>query len=170
MQECSAPNAIYAEKVWDYKLKAYSDCLVRECEYGFHIASNACVSDVQPCDVDNGAGFKEWDHDLNKWGECEASVCDPGYTSDPSMTNERTKQCGRCKNAYSIDGDLAATNFRRECEIASCLYQGERFDLQNNECVPICPTEEYSDDTGTMKWNPTTKKCERTCFDGYTMW
>ena len=170
VQECSVPNAIYAEKVWDYKLKAYSDCLVRECEYGFHIASNACVSDVQPCDVDNGAGFKEWDHDLNKWGECEASVCDPGYTSDPSMTNERTKQCGRCKNAYSIDGDLAATDFRRECEIASCLYQGERFDLQNNECVPICPTEEYSDDTGTMKWNPTTKKCERTCFDGYTMW
>lgn len=170
VQSCTAPNAVYAEKTWDYSKNAFSSCMIKECEYGYHIALNACVSDVQPCNVENGIGFKEWDYDINDWGKCIATSCNPGYTSDPSQTNEHTKQCGECKNRYSVLGKLAASSYIQECEIASCMYQGELYNLENNECVPICPTSEYEDDTGTMVWDESRKKCVRTCKEGYTMW
>ena len=170
-QECTVPNAVYAEKVWDFKKNTFGSCMVKECEYGFHISSNACVTDMQPCNVENGSGFKEWDSTLNDWGECIATQCNPGYTSDPSQTNERAKQCGECKNKYSVLGKLAASSYVQECEIAACMYQGELYNLENNECVPICPVDEmYEDETGTMIWDDSRKKCVRTCKDGYTMW
>ena len=50
------------------------------------------------------------------------------------------------------------------------MYQGEMYNLENNECNPICDVNGYEDETGTMKWNPATKKCERTCKEGYVMW
>lgn len=168
--ECSAPNAIYAEQKWDYNLNAFGPCMIKECESEYHLASNACVSDVQPCTVENGIGFKEWNHASKNWGKCIATSCDPGYTNDPSETNERTKQCGECKNKYSILGQLAASSYVQGCEIAACLYQGELYNLDNNECVPICPQEEYEDETGTMVWDQAKKKCVRTCKEGYTMW
>ena len=170
IRECSIPDAIYAEQKWDYAKDAFGPCMVKECEYGYHIASNACVSDTQPCTVENGTGYKEWDTDANKWGECIATYCDPGYTNDPSETNERTKQCGECKNKYSVLGELAASSYVKGCEIAACMYQGELYNLENNECVPICPQEEYEDETGTMVWDNSRKKCVRTCKEGYTMW
>ena len=170
IRECSIPDAIYAEQKWDYAKDAFGACMVKECEYGYHIASNACVSDTQPCTVENGTGYKEWDTDANKWGECIATYCDPGYTNDPSETNERTKQCGECKNKYSVLGELAASSYVKGCEIAACMYQGELYNLENNECVPICPQEEYEDETGTMVWDNSRKKCVRTCKEGYTMW
>ena len=125
---------------------------------------------MQPCNVENGSGFKEWDSDINDWGECVATMCNPGYTNDPAETNERTKQCGECKNRYSVLGKLAASSYVQGCEIASCLYQGELYNLENNECVPICPTELYEDETGSMVWDEGRKKCVRTCNEGYTMW
>jgi len=99
-----------------------------------------------------------------------ATSCDPGYTTDPAETNERTKPCGQCKNKFSVLGEVAVSSYVRECEIASCLYQGELYNLDNNECVPICDINGYEDETGTMKWNKVTKKCERTCKSGYSMW
>ena len=170
IQECTAPNAVSAERTWDNEKNAFGSCMIKECEYGYHVASNACVSDVQPCNIENGSGFKEWNHDLNKWGECVATLCNPGYTNDPSETNEHTKQCGECKNKYSVLGKLAASSYVQGCEIASCMYQGELYNLEYNECVPICPTEEYEDETGTMVWDESRKKCVRTCKEGYTMW
>ena len=170
IQECSAPNAISAERTWDFEKNAFGSCMIKECEYGYHLASNACVSDMQPCNVENGSGFKEWDSDINDWGECVATMCNPGYTNDPAETNERTKQCGECKNRYSVLGKLAASSYVQGCEIASCLYQGELYNLENNECVPICPTELYEDETGSMVWDEGRKKCVRTCNEGYTMW
>lgn len=170
IKECTVPNAVYAEHKWDTKLNAFGTCIVKECEDGFHLASNACVSDVQPCTVENGTGFKEWNHATNNWGSCEATSCDPGYTNDPTETNERAKQCGQCKNKFSVLGELAASSYVRGCEIASCMYQGELYNLENNECVPICDVNGYEDETGTMKWDPVRKKCVRTCKEGYTMW
>ena len=170
IQECALPNAEYAERKWDFAKKAFGDCTVKKCEDGYHIVNNSCVSDVQPCNVENGAGFKEWDHDIDDWGECIAVKCNPGYTSDPSLTNERTKQCGECKNKYSVLGKLAVSSYVEECEIAACLYQGELYNLEYNECVPICPISEYEDETGTMVWDESRKKCVRTCKEGYTMW
>ena len=170
IQECSAPNAVYAEVTWDFNKKSFGSCMIKECEYGYHVSSNACVSDVQPCNVENGVGFKEWNHDINGWGECVATQCDPGYTSDPSLTNDHTKQCGECKNKYGANGTVAVSSYVQECEIASCMDQGELYNLEYGECVQICPFEEYSDETGTMVWDESRKKCVRTCNEGFTMW
>lgn len=168
--ECSAPNALRAEKQWDYKKNSYGICLIKECEDGFHISSNACVADVQECVVEHGIGEKEWNHTTNTWGECVATSCDPGFTNDPYETNEPTKQCGHCKNKFGVKGELAASSYSRGCTISACMYQGEMYNLENNECNPICDVNGYEDETGTMKWNPATHKCERKCKEGYVMW
>ena len=169
-RECTAPNASIAHQSWDYKLGSYSTCVIEECADGYHVASNACVSDIQVCDIENGVGAMEWNHSAHTWGNCIATSCNAGYTTDPSQTNERWKQCGECKNKFSVRGELAVSTYVRECEIASCLYQGEMYNLENNECVPICDVNGYEDETGTMKWNPVTHKCERHCKSGYRMW
>ena len=170
IKECSLPNVEYATQSWDYKLNAFGPCTVKECGEGYHVASNACVSDVQPCSIENGIGYKEWDHYSKTWGKCIATSCAPGYTNDPSETDEPIKPCGECRNRYSVLGQLAVSSYVKGCEIASCMYQGELYNLENNECVPICPQEEYEDETGTMVWDQSRKKCVRTCKEGYTMW
>ena len=170
IKECSLPNVEYATQSWDYKLNAFGPCTVKECGEGYHVASNACVSDVQPCSIENGIGYKEWDHYSKNWGKCIATSCAPGYTNDPSETDEPIKPCGECRNRYSVLGQLAVSSYVKGCEIASCMYQGELYNLENNECVPICPQEEYEDETGTMVWDQSRKKCVRTCKEGYTMW
>ena len=168
--DCEAPHAVVARQTWDSKLKSYGICMIEECEDGYHVASNACVVDVQDCVVENGVGLKEWNHSTDAWGECIATRCEPGYTMDPSLTNERTKQCGQCKNKFSVLGEIAASSYVSECEIASCMYQGEKYNLENNECHPICDINGYEDETGTMKWDSSRKKCIRTCKEGYTSW
>ena len=170
ISECDAPNALRAEKQWDYAKNAYGICTIKECEDGFHISSNACVADVQECMVEHGIGEKEWNHTTNTWGECVATSCDAGYTNDPYETSEPTKQCGHCKNKFGIKGELAASSYSRGCTISACMYQGELYNLENNECNPICDVNGYEDETGTMKWNPSTHKCERKCKTGYVMW
>ncbi|MDE5615495.1 MAG: InlB B-repeat-containing protein [Alphaproteobacteria bacterium] len=168
--ECSAPNALRAEKQWDYKKNSYGICMIKECEDGFHISSNACVADIQECTVEHGIGEKEWNHITNTWGDCVATSCDPGFTNDPYETNEPTKQCGHCKNKFGVKGELAASSYSRGCTISACMYQGEMYNLENNECNPICDVNGYEDETGTMKWNPVTHKCDRKCKEGYVMW
>jgi len=168
--ECQAPHALRAEKRWDYKKNSYGICMIKECDDGYHISSNACVADIQECTVEHGIGEKEWNHTTNTWGECVATSCDPGFTNDPYETNEPTKQCGHCKNKFGVKGELAASSYSRGCTISACMYQGEMYNLENNECTPICDVNGYEDETGTMKWNPATHKCERKCKEGYVMW
>lgn len=165
---CSAPNAISATQVWNTKKNAFGECIITECDDGYHLVANACQVDEQPCEVEHGTGMREWNHNTNTWGACVATSCEPGYTSDRSLTNELSKQCGRCNNMYSALGELAASSYVSECEIASCMYQGEKYTLENNECVLICDTR--SDETGSQKWNASRGKCERTCADGYIEW
>ncbi len=169
---CDAPNALSAEQTWDAKRGAYTVCLIKECESGYHVESNACEPDIQPCSIENGIGEHEWNHNKQSWNECVAVSCNPGYTSDKSEMDLRDglKACGRCRNAFGVNGELAVNQYRDECEIASCLYQGQLYDLQNNECVPICEIGGYSDETGSRKWNPATKKCEFSCNPGYLSW
>lgn len=168
--DCTAPHAEEAYKTWDNAKKAYGICTIKSCEAGYHVSSNACVIDEQECVVENGRGFKEWDPIKNKWGECVVEFCNPGFTFDPFETNEQSKPCGACKNKYSVLGELAVSSYTQGCEIASCMYQGEMYNLEGNECVPICDVNGYEDETGTMKWNPSTKKCVRQCKEGFTMW
>ena len=170
VRECPAPNATLAQQTWDFSKNAFGTCTIVECESGYHIASNACVLDERECVVEHGIGTQEWNNASNSWGECIATQCDPGYTNDPYETNERTKQCGQCKNKFSVLGEQAASTYIQGCEIASCMYQGEMYNLENNECVPICSIEGREDETGTMKWDPSRKKCVRTCKEGYTSW
>ena len=166
VRECNAPNAVLAQQHWDKVKNAFGACTVMECESGYHIAANACVSDVQPCTVDNGTGTHEWNHDTNTWNACIATSCNPGYTNDPSETNDTNAECGRCANMFGVNGERAASSYVRGCEIASCMYQGEIYNLENNECKPICT--EYSDDTGSRR--RVGNKCVSTCNTGYTAW
>ena len=166
IKECRVPNAVSAQERWDERKKAFGPCTVIECESGYHIAANACVSDVQPCTVENGTGVHEWNHDTNKWNACVATSCNPGYTNDPSETNDANAECGRCANMFGVNGERAASSYVRGCEIASCMYQGEIYNLENNECKPICT--EDSDETGTRK--RVGNKCVSTCNAGYTAW
>lgn len=166
IKECRVPNAVSAQERWDERKKAFGPCTVIECESGYHIAANTCVPDAQPCTVENGTGVHEWNHDTNKWNACVATSCNPGYTNDPSETNDANTECGRCANMFGVNGERAASSYVRGCEIASCMYQGEIYNLENNECKPICT--EDSDDTGTRK--RVGNKCVSTCNAGYTAW
>ena len=168
--ECEAPNAVEAYQTWDYKQQAFSACTIKTCNDGYHVTANACVLDEQACVVEHGTGVKEWDFVANAWGPCTATQCDPGYTNDPAQTTDTAQQCGRCRNHFSVLGTPAASSYIRECEIASCMYQGELYILRDNECEPICDINGREDETGFMKWNPSTGKCDRTCKTGYTMW
>ena len=169
-RECTIPGAISAAQEWNDKTNSFGACTVTECDDGYHIASNKCVSDTQACTVANGTGTQEWNHVSNTWGACVATECAAGYTNEKTESAEPTRECGPCRNGYGVDGTRVASSYIRGCEIASCMYQGEMYNLENNECVPICSVAGYSDETGTMKWNPVTKKCDRTCADGYRMW
>ena len=164
--ECDAPNAVSAVREWDSRTNSFSICRITECESGFHIMSNACISDIQPCTLENGNGTKEWNHSTSAYGECVASECAPGYTNDPYDSHNPGVQCGECKNKYDAAGNQVASTYVRGCEIASCMYQGEKYALDGGECVSIC--DDHSDETGSMKWNG--KKCIRTCNDGYMPW
>ena len=161
-------HALYAEQTWDYALKAFGRCVIKECEPGYHLESNACITNTSACKVENGIGERKWDAENNKWGECIATSCNPGYTSNPDEMFEHNKQCGECKNKYSILGEIAASSYVKECEIASCMYQGELYALQDNECVPICPSEPYIDETGSVQ--RIGNKCVTTCQPGYIPW
>ena len=90
------------------------------------------------------------------------NICDPGYEPNSDYT-----ACVECSNRR-VNGEIAVSGYIYECEIAACMYQGQKYALQMNECVPICENE--SDDTGTKVWDERTKKCIRTCNPGYKMW
>ena len=165
--ECDAPKANVAYKYWDVANRAYGPCIITECiDDEYHIEANACVPNTQSCDVEHGIGEQEWDFEQNKWGACVAVQCDSGYTTDQSLTNDTLNgQCGRCSNMY-VDDELAVSTYISECEIASCMYQGEKYILENNECVLIC--DERSDETGSRYWNG--NKCVHECAEGYSIW
>ena len=171
VKDCTdvAPNATVATQKWDAAHGAFGICTIKSCEDGFHLASNACVENEQVCNVPNGVGTKTWNTATGSWNECIATSCVPGYTNDPYEKNNASEQCSACRNKFSVLGEVAAASYSTGCEIASCLYQGEKYNLDNNECVPICDRP-YSDETGSLRWNNATKKCERTCNPGYISW
>ncbi len=165
-RECSIDGALSAEQKWDTKTNNFGPCMVTECAEGYHIDANTCVLDVQTCELENGMGEKVYNHDLKKWGDCVVTTCKPGYTNDPLQTNETWKQCGQCNNMFGANGERAVSSYLTECEIASCMYQGEKYILENNECVLIC--DERSDETGSRHWNG--NKCVHECKPGFLTW
>ena len=169
--ECTntAPNAVYAEQKWDKTRGAFGICTIKSCEDDYHLSSNTCVPNEQVCNIANGVGTKTWNTTTNSWNACVATSCVPGYTNDPAEKNNASEQCSECRNKFSVLGEVAASSYVRGCEIASCMYQGEKYNLEDNECVPICDRP-YSDETGSLRWNESTKKCERTCNPGYISW
>jgi hypothetical protein len=165
--DCSGEveNTAMAQREWDAKKGRYSECKITECANGYHIDSNACVPDVEPCDVPNGIGERVWDNRTHKWGKCIAVNCDAGYTMDSSAGWE---QCAPCDNMYGPNGEIAVSSYVKGCEIASCMYQGELYALENNECRLVCT--EYSDETGSRYWDSRREKCVHKCTAGYTNW
>jgi hypothetical protein len=160
--KASIPNASEATSNWNATTKTFGICTVTDCVTGYHVESNACVPDSQVCPMPNGVGSRVWNN--GKWGECEATSCDAGYMMDVN------NQCVHCDNKFEENGDQAVSSYVRGCEIASCMYQGEKYALREVNgkmtCDPICLPE--SDDTGYRRWNYTTNKCEYTCEPGYT--
>ena len=157
---CSIPNATSAARIWNPAIGTYGPCTVIECDAanGYHESGNACVRDT--CTVAHGSAESERVGPTS-W-ECFVTRCDPGY--EPSSD---AKSCVECANRY-VDGDVAVSSYVSECEIAACMYQGQKYALQNGECAPIC--EDETDETGTKVWDDTAKKCVRTCKPGYKMW
>ena len=158
---CDAPYAATATRTWNPTLGAYGSCQIQECEDRYHVASNACVPNDQLCNVANGRGERAWNG--TQWGNCVVTECDPGFEPNASNT-----ACGRCGNYMGADGQPAVSSYITGCEIATCMYQGQKYALENGECRPIC--NKPDDGTGHMEWNESTKKCVRTCNPGYKMW
>ena len=164
----SIPNATVANSTWNTTTKSFDMCKVESCEDGSHVASNSGVLDDQTCIVPHGVGTQAWNPTTKTWNTCVATSCDAGYTNDSSEKNNQNEQCSECRNKYAENGDQAVSSYVRGCEIASCMYQGEKYALENGECVPIClPT---SDETGSRHWDSTTKRCVQTCEPGYVSW
>ena len=156
--ECGAPHAAYATRTWNPTMMAYGSCQIQECIDGYHISSNACVLDEQFCAVPNGRGERVWNGTV--WGECEITQCDPGFENTGTA-------CSECANRR-VNGEIAVSSYAAECEIATCMYHGQKYILENNECRPIC--EDATDETGTKHWDNVAKRCVRTCNPGYKMW
>ena len=124
--------------------------------------ANTCV--LNTCSISHGHG--EYDSGSDT---CYVTKCDPGYY-------ESGNACVECENKI-VDGDVAVSSYVSECEIAACMYQGQKYalDTKNNECVPICTADRFTledpdNPTGTIQWDERTKKCIRTCNPGYKMW
>ena len=165
-RECSVAGAVYAEQKWNPKTNSFGPCEIKECSEGTHIDANTCVPDVQSCELEHGTGEKIYNNQLNKWGDCIATSCMPGYTNDPKLTNETWKQCGQCNNRFGTSGEPVVSSYISECEIATCMYQGEKYILENNECRLIC--DERNDETGSRYWNGS--KCVHNCNPGFLAW
>ncbi|MEE1029430.1 MAG: hypothetical protein UIC65_00220, partial [Alphaproteobacteria bacterium] len=173
-KECTmlSMHAIAAQQTWDTKTNSYTVCQITECADGYHISNNTCISDEQTCNVPNGiGGVQTWNG--SKWSECVATKCNPGYTNDrdlmwPAHAKDISIQCGRCDNAYDINGAEEAHTYVRECEIATCMYQGKKYILENNECRLIC--NEFEDETGSRYWDSKSEECVHTCNAGYQEW
>ena len=159
---CSIPDATNAVRIWNPAIGTYGPCTVEVggCNSGYHVSGNVCVKDTEACTVEHGHGEHDWNG--TSWGACGDVVCDPGYEPNSDYT-----ACVECSNRR-VNGDIAVSGYIYECEIAACMYQGQKYALQNGECVPIC--ENASDETGTKVWDERTKKCIRTCNPGYKMW
>ena len=173
-KECTmlSMHAIAAQQTWDTKTNSYTVCQITECADGYHISNNTCISDEQTCNVPNGiGGVQTWNG--SKWSECVATKCKPGYTNDrdlmwPAHAKDISIQCGRCDNAYDTNGAEAAHTYVRECEIATCMYQGKKYILENNECRLICNAKD--DETGSRYWDSKSEECVHTCNAGYQEW
>ena len=160
--DCDAPYATTAIRTWNPTLGAYGSCQIVKCDEDYHIASNACVPDSGDCIVANGRGKRAWNN--GAWDICDDIQCDPGYDLNGAGT-----ECQRCSNYIGSDGQPAVSSYITGCEIASCMYQGQKYALEGDECIPICQTV-TDDGTGSKHWDERTKKCIRTCNPGYKMW
>jgi hypothetical protein len=156
------------EGVKNWSASGWGTCVVSDCDADYHIENNACVPDEEDCAIADGTGVRYWTGSAakGKWSDCGAKICNAGFTSDRALTNDWSVPCGRCSNYYGYDGAQAASSYSSECNIAACMYQGQKYILQNNECVAICETR--SDETGIMEFSGTT--CDRSCNAGYIDW
>ena len=156
--ECELPDANYATRTWNQSMGAYGPCTVVTCAPDYHLVSNVCVKDTRECAITNGYGTQDWNG--TQWGKCVAEVCDAGF----EIVGD---SCVECSNRRQ-NGEIVVSSYANGCEIASCMYHGQKYILNNNECELICETK--SDETGSMSWNESRQKCARTCNQGYKMW
>jgi hypothetical protein len=166
-ESCAVQNG-EGERAWANG--SWGSCAAVDCDADHHIENSLCVPDTRSCNIADGSGVQNWVGGVSsgRWGDCGAESCNPGFTSDRSLTNDWTVPCGRCNNYYGDDGLPAVGSYSSGCDIAVCMHQGEKYIPEGDECVPIC--ESRSDETGTMLFNSSTNKCQRTCETGYVLW
>jgi hypothetical protein len=165
---CDMLNADGAERTWNYTNMSYSACKITKCKDGYHLDANSCIPNNKNCDIKNGTGTAVWNEKTGTWDKCIVESCEPGYTTDKTETLEVWEQCGRCNNMYAENGDIAVSSYTNGCEIASCMYQGQKYILENNECRLICDSQ--SDETGSRRWDTKSETCVQECNNGYTQW
>jgi len=179
VRTCHDYNALDGERRFNHITGEFGACIPTDCVSEFHVNGEFCVPSVQDCDIYTGGirtgrGQETWDG--RRWGECIATHCNPGWTNERWLTNDHTSQCGRCRNAFGVFGeDINPTfdaNLPMQCVITACPDQDQLYNLDTgrNECIPICAVDGTSDETGTMSWNPITRRCEIICADGFTHW
>ena len=155
---CHLPDAIETKRVWNASIGAYGPCMVVTCANDYHLVANTCVKDFRECQLSNGYGTQEWNG--TQWGKCIPTLCDSGF----EIVGDNCEECSNRR----LNGEVVVSTYANGCEIATCMYHGQKYTLDNNECLPICETK--SDETGSMVWNESRKKCVRTCNPGYKMW
>lgn len=155
---CHLPDAVETKRVWNASIGAYGPCMVVTCANDYHLVANTCVKDFRECQLSNGYGTQEWNG--TQWGKCIPTLCDSGF----EIVGDNCEECSNRR----LNGEVVVSTYANGCEIATCMYHGQKYTLDNNECLPICETK--SDETGSMVWNESRKKCVRTCNPGYKMW
>jgi len=166
--------------VWDGK-----ECKPKKCNDGLIIYLNQCVpwdtpsTKAEECKLADPEGaiktaVREWIGSATggTWGECKVTECMPGFTNDPTLRNDWGKPCSRCRNYFGYDDKAAVESYAKGCEIRTCVNEWEQYirNSDGSQCIPICLPR--SDETGTMTWNPSSRKCDRVCTQGgpWKMW
>ena len=164
---CDVDNGT-GEQNWNHTTGDWNACVATDCEFGYHVSAGECVPSRRRVSVDNGYCYQEWDG--RRWSACFDIDCAPGWTPDRFETADHISVCGRCRNAFGPFGNDIEPVFSSGCVILSCPLQDILYNLEHNECVPICAIDGADDGTGTMRWNPATHSCEVVCEHGFTHW
>lgn len=71
---CPMDNALEAYITWNGV--EYSQCTIEDCNSGFHLGDNTCISNQQSCSGNHGTGIQSWDSELSGYGACVLDACE----------------------------------------------------------------------------------------------
>jgi len=182
-QKCKIDNA-----------KSYLDtggnCVVAECESGFHPNGNSCVSDVIDCtdSMENAQSAKMvWDAKRGMFGECRITACDYGYHIEYNTCHADEQVCevehgmgirqwngadwGTCVAQQCNPGYTKTYGADAQCVACDNMYNanGERVASSYVEGCEIA-TCMYHNEKYALENNQCVFVCRGTDATGYRRW